>query len=31
MCLGLSYEKKYEKNNLFCILEVTEEGSRIQI
>ncbi len=30
MCLRVSYTKKYEKNNFFCILKVTEERSRIQ-
>ncbi len=30
MCLRVSYKKKiWEKNNLFCILKVTEEKSRV--
>ncbi len=28
---GKLQEKKYEKNNIFCILKVTEEKSRIRI
>jgi hypothetical protein len=31
MCLQVSYKKKYEEKNTFiCILEVTEERSRIR-